>query len=177
LDLTGSNISGVTNINSSGTITATSFSGNGAALTGIVSTTAQTVTTNAQPNITSVGTLTSLVVSGTANLTNTILDKYNETVVAGGSVSGTITPDAAAGTIFNYTLTGNITLNALSNVVAGTSVTLILTQDGSGNRQLTSNMKWSGGSKTLSTAANSIDIVGVFYDGTTYYASLSKGYA
>jgi hypothetical protein len=38
-------------------------------------------------------------------------------------------------------------------------------------------MKFSGGTKTLSTAASSIDVIGVFYDGTTYYASLTKGYA
>lgn len=183
LDLSGSNISGVSNITSSGNITASFFVGNGSALTGITSSTAQTVTNAAQPNITSVGTLTSLsvsgnlTVSGTANLTNTILDKYNETVIAGGNTgAATITPDAAAGTIFNYTLTGNITLNTLANAVAGTSVTIILTQDGTGNRLLTSNMKFAGNVKTLSTAANSIDIMGVFYDGNTYYASLSKGY-
>jgi hypothetical protein len=38
-------------------------------------------------------------------------------------------------------------------------------------------MKFAGNSKTLSTAASSIDIMSVFYDGTTYYATLSKGYA
>ena len=183
LDLSGSNISGVSNITSNGNITASFFVGNGSSLTGITSSTAQTVTNAAQPNITSVGTLASLsvsgnlTVSGTANLTNTILDKYNETVIAGGNTgAATITPDAAAGTIFNYTLTGNITLNTLANAVAGTSVTIILTQDGTGNRLLTSNMKFAGNVKTLSTAANSIDIMGVFYDGNTYYASLSKGY-
>jgi hypothetical protein len=73
-------------------------------------------------------------------------------------------------------LTGNITLSALSNAVAGTSMTIILTQDGTGNRLLTSTMKFAGNSKTLSTAANTIDIMGVFYDGSTYYASLTKGY-
>ena len=56
-------------------------------------------------------------------------------------------------------------------------MTLILTQDGSGNRLLTSTMKYAGASKTLSTAANSIDVISVFYDGATYYSSLSKGYA
>jgi hypothetical protein len=38
-------------------------------------------------------------------------------------------------------------------------------------------MKFSGASKTLSTAASSIDIMTVFYDGSTYYASLAKGFA
>jgi hypothetical protein len=38
-------------------------------------------------------------------------------------------------------------------------------------------MKWAGGNKTLSTAANAVDIASVFYDGTTYYASLTLAYA
>lgn len=181
LDLTGSNISNVNNILSSANVNAQFFNGNGSGLTGIVAstaTTAGTVTTNAQPNITSTGTLTSVTVSGNANITNTNLVKFGETVIAGGSTgASTLTPNAAAGSIYNYTLTGNITINSLGNAVAGTSMTLILTQDATGNRTLTSTMKFAGGSKTLSTAANAIDVVGVMYDGTTYYASLTKGYA
>ena len=103
--------------------------------------------------------------------------KYNETVVAGGSVSGTLTPNAAAGTIYNYTLTGSITLSSLTNAVAGTGMTIILTQGGSGSYTLTSTMKFLGAAKTLSTAVGAIDIMSVFYDGTTYYASLGKGFA
>jgi hypothetical protein len=38
-------------------------------------------------------------------------------------------------------------------------------------------MKFAGNSRTLSTFANSQDIISVFYDGTTYWASLTKGYA
>jgi hypothetical protein len=103
---------------------------------------------------------------------------YKETVIAGGNTgASTLTPNVAAGTIFNYTLTGNITINALGNAVAGSSAVLILTQDATGNRLLSSTMKFAGNSKTLSTAASSIDIMSVFYDGTTYYATLSKGYA
>ena len=195
LDLTGSNISNVAAINSTANVTASYFLGNGSQLTGISATVAQTVSNAAQPNITSTGTLVSLNVSGdanltgtvtnisnanitTANVTNLILDKYNETVVSAGNTgAATLTPDASAGTIYRYTLTGNITLSALANAVAGTSMTIILTQDATGNRTLTSTMKFAGASKTLSTAANSIDIMSVFYDGTTYYATLSKGYA
>jgi hypothetical protein len=184
LDLSGSNISNVGNITVTTSVTATNFIG-----TVSSATTAGTVTTAAQPNITSTGTLVSLGVTGnisTGNITisgvsspgNLVTVKYNETVVAGGSTgAATITPNAALGTIFNYSLTGNITINSLANAVAGTGVTLILTQDATGNRTLTSTMKFLGGTKTLSTAASSIDIMSVFYDGTTYYASLGKGFA
>lgn len=174
LDLTGSQISSVANVTSTGNISANFFIGNGSALTGI---TAATVTNNAQPNITSVGNLTTLTITGNLVPNNIVLDKFNETVVNGGNTgAATLTPDAAAGTIYQYTLTGNITLNSIANVTAGTSMTIILTQDSVGNRLLTSTMKYAGNSKTLSTAANTTDIITCFYDGATYYASLTKGY-
>jgi hypothetical protein len=103
--------------------------------------------------------------------------RYAETVVNGGTTSGTLTPDVNQGTIFQYTLNGAVTINALGNAVAGTSATIILTQDATGSRTLTSSMKFAGASKTLTTTAAAIDIMSVFYDGTTYYAALSKGYA
>lgn len=130
-----------------------------------------------QTNITSIGTLTQLSVSGNANINNNILKKYNETVVNVGNISGVVQPNVSQGSIFQYTLTGNITLSNLLNPVAGTSVTVILTQDNVGNRRLTSSMKFMSGFKTLSTPANSIDIIGIFYDGTTYYASLTNNYS
>jgi hypothetical protein len=105
------------------------------------------------------------------------LDSFNETVLANANTSTSITPNVLAGTIFRYTANNNFTFNSLGNAVAGTSATVIITQDATGSRLLTSTMKFAGNSKTLSTAASSIDIIGVFYDGTTYYASLTKGYA
>jgi hypothetical protein len=53
----------------------------------------------------------------------------------------------------------------------------VLTQDGTGGRTLTSSMLFAGGAKTLSTAVGAVDIISVFYDGSVYYATLSKGYA
>jgi len=142
------------------------------------------VITTTGANISGTGNFTGNVVvgnissTGLGNIANVIFTKYSEKVIAGGSTGAvTLTPDAAAGTIYNYTLTGNITLNALGNAVAGTGMTIILTQDATGGRTLTSTMKFLGGTKTLSTSANAIDIMSVFYDGTTYYASLGKGFA
>jgi hypothetical protein len=170
-----------------GVLAAPNFSGNGASLSSITGANvtgqvgnalvAGTVYTNAQPNITSVGTLTSLTVSGNLVPTNIVLDAFNETLPASANTSTSISPDVSLGTIFRYTANANFTFNGLSNAVAGSSATVIITQDGTGSRLLTSTMKYAGASKTLSTAAASIDIIGVFYDGTTYYASLTKGYA
>jgi hypothetical protein len=108
----------------------------------------------------------------------TTLDDIRETVYAiGNSGTSTLTPDAANGSVQTITATGNFTLSAFSNPVTGQTITFIITQDGTGSRTLTSTMKFAGASKTLSTAASSIDILNVSYIGTTYYASLIKGYA
>jgi hypothetical protein len=67
-------------------------------------------------------------------------------------------------------------MNTLANSIAGRSMTLIVTQGGSGSYTLTSSMLFAGGIKTLSTAVGAVDIISVFYNGSTYYASLTKGY-
>ena len=108
--------------------------------------------------------------------TSTTIKDLRETI-ATVTYASTITPDVANGTVQKVTLTGNVTFSAFANPVTGQSLTLIITQDATGSRLLTSTMKFSGASKTLSTAANSVDIMTVFYDGTNYYASLAKGFA
>lgn len=103
---------------------------------------------------------------------------YKETIYTGGSTTGTITPDVANGNVQKITLTGNITWNAFGNPESGQSMTLIVIQPSSGGPYtLTSTMKFAGGTKTLSTAANAIDIISVVYDGTNYYASLSTNFS
>ena len=105
-----------------------------------------------------------------------VLDDIRETVFA-LTYAATITPDAANGSVQTVTLTGNVTFSAFTNPVSGQSITLIITQDATGSRTLTSTMLFAGGSKTLTTAANAVDILTVSYIGTTYYASLSKAFA
>ena len=129
--------------------------------------------------------LTDGLISATGNITggNVIslgrsqAVNFSETVTAFGNATGTITPNISLGAIQTMTLTGNITLNAITNIATGQSMTLILTQDATGGRTLTSSMLFAGGNKTLSTAGGAKDLVVLFYDGSTYYASLSKGYA
>jgi hypothetical protein len=102
---------------------------------------------------------------------------YTESVNAIGNSGGTISPNISLGSIQSVTLTSNLTFNTITNIQAGQSFTFIITQDGTGSRTLTSTMKFASGFKTLSTAANATDIISVFYNGTTYYASLTQGYA
>jgi hypothetical protein len=102
---------------------------------------------------------------------------YREAAPYSVSYASTITPDVDNGNIQKVTLTGNVTFSAFANPVAGQSLTLFVTQDATGARLLTSTMKFAGGSKTLSTAAGSIDIITAYYDGTNYYATLAKAFA
>ena len=109
------------------------------------------------------------------------LKKFNETTIALGNQSGDVssTIDLDNGSIFQITATGALTINSLGNAVAGSSGVIIITQDGTGSRTLTTgaNIKWAGGLNTLSTGINEIDLINFMYDGTTYYFSLTKGYA
>jgi hypothetical protein len=104
---------------------------------------------------------------------------FAETVYAMGNVTGNLAAniDINNGSIQTMTLTGNITANSIQNMAAGQSITMIMTQDATGGRTLSSTMKFAGGFKTLSTGNSITDITTVFYDGTNYYASLSRGYA
>jgi hypothetical protein len=121
------NIAGA-NANLGNIVVANYFSGNGSLLssitganvTGTVSaaTTAGTVTTNAQPNITSVGTLTALAVSGTGNI-------YGANLVSANYFTGTLTTAAqpnitSVGTLTGLTVNGDITSTG-NLIVAGTT--------------------------------------------------------
>jgi len=60
------------------------------------------------------------------------------------------------------------------------NIMLMLIQDGTGSRTATwpGTVKWAGGTApTLSTAANAIDIVSFFYDGTNYFGVASLAFA
>ncbi len=81
----------------------------------------------------------------------------------------------ANGNIQTITLNGNLTFSAFTSPVSGQTLTLIISTNGT-NRTLTSTMLFAGASKTLSTT-NTVDILTVSYIGTTYYASLAKGFA
>ena len=142
----------LTGLNSSGTITAPAFTANtgiftgngsglsaiaGANVTGTVSsatsaTTAGTVTTAAQPNITSVGTLTSLGVNGTvtavAFTANTGVFTGNGnglSSIVGANVTGTVSSATTAGTVTtaaqpNITSVGTLTSLGVNGTITGT---------------------------------------------------------
>jgi hypothetical protein len=103
------------------------------------------------------------------------LKGFTETVTT-PAFNATFAPNVSLSTIVKFTATSNFTFNGFTSPVPGQSATIIITQDATGSRLMTSTMKFNGGVKTLSTAAGAIDIISVFYDGAAYYASLTIGY-
>jgi hypothetical protein len=129
------NITSAGNMSASGNITGQYIIGNGSQLTGIVSTVAQTVTNAAQPNITSVGTLTSLSVSGNANVgnigatngvfTNLSGNGSSLTSITGANVTGTVANATYATSAGSATTAGTVTTAAQPNITStGTLTTL-----------------------------------------------------
>jgi hypothetical protein len=144
-----------------GNVSATYYKGDGSELTNVV-------------DIASTETIT-----GAKTLDDATLKKFKETLVALGNQSGDISSqlDANNGSIYTVTATGGITIDSIANAQTGTSMTIKVVQDGTGAHALSSTMKFAGADKTLSTAPNAIDVISVFYDGSDYLASLTKGYA
>ena len=128
-------------LTSNGNITANFFIGNGSQLTGVAasnSVTSGTVTTNAQPNITSVGTLISLditgnLTAGNANLGNLVIANYFSgsgnllSNIQGSNITGNVT-SAITANFANYA--GNITVSSQPNI---TSVGTLISLDITGN--------------------------------------------
>jgi len=134
-----------------------------------------------------------LAVNGTA-LINTNTDNGVDQLQVNGNVTATqysatvqtltdgatITFNANNGSNAVVTLGGNRTL-AFSNTRTGAYYTLRVIQDGTGSRTLAmpGTVKVIGGGAgviTLSTAANSVDIISFYFDGTNYWASYGQNY-
>ncbi len=94
-----------------------------------------------------------------------------------------MTVDCALSNVFATTFTANVTTApTISNPRNGQTINWFITQDGTGGRTMTwpSSFRWpTGATRTLSTAANSVDLLVATYLSSTgfWYASLSKGFS
>tara|TARA_R110000868_G_scaffold198100_1_gene444396 strand:+ start:1319 stop:1915 length:597 start_codon:yes stop_codon:yes gene_type:complete len=93
----------------------------------------------------------------------------------------TITPDLAASNNFSVTLAGNRTLANPTNIVAGQSGSVFITQDGTGSRTLAFGSYWDfagGTAPTLSTDAASVDRIDyVVRSATSIHAVFTAAYS
>jgi hypothetical protein len=123
-----------------------------------------TLGTAAQPNITSIGTLTSLTVSGQMTFSGSVVFSQNST-----TTSGTVTLDFDSYQNHFLTLNGNITLANPTTENVGQAGVITLKQDGTGSRTLSIGTDWEtvqGAGYTLSTAAGATDIIPYYVVGT-----------
>jgi hypothetical protein len=82
----------------------------------------------------------------------------------------TITPDFAAANNFSVTLGGNRALANPTNLTAGQSGVIVITQDGTGSRTLSfgSYFKFPGGTApTLTTTAAAVDVLAYYVESST----------
>jgi hypothetical protein len=108
-----------------------------------------------------------------------------------GNIGSNITPNWAVGSVFNYTLKANANVFIPDNMPIGSAMTLVFTQDTVGSRTMKTYNKFTGNAgnivvgtyffagniRTLSTAANTIDMMNIVrVSSTQYLAALSLGY-
>lgn len=93
-----------------------------------------------------------------------------DTVYDNGSRSGAYTLDWNNGNKQVITLSGNVTMT-FTAPPGPTNLVLVVKQDAAGGRSITwlSSVLWPGGTApTLTSAANAVDMMMFFYDGTNY---------
>ena len=105
--------------------------------------------------------------------------RYTVKIYNAGTTGTVFTANWDNGEIQYVTANSNFTLNAPSNMPSGTSLTIIITQDANGSKTLTpvTGYVFASGYKTLSTVANSVDMLNIFRADSTYYVTLTTGYA
>ena len=84
--------------------------------------------------------------------------------------ASTITPDFAAANNFSLTIGGNRTLANPTNLTAGQSGVIVITQDGTGSRTLAYGSYWkfaSGVAPTLTTTASAVDVLAYYVESST----------
>lgn len=111
------------------------------------------------------------------------LSRYTEELHSiGNSGSGVITPDYNDGPVQTITATGNFQIDSIANMKTGASLTLIITQDGTGNRvcefgDSANRFLFANNDDELSTVGGRIDVVSIFALETEYLASISRNFA
>lgn len=106
--------------------------------------------------------LTSPALTGTATVVNMTATGYAAMEIDTLTDGATITPDFSVGNNFSVTLAGNRTLANPTNLVAGQSGVIFISQDATGSRTLAYGSYWdfpNATAPTLTTTANAVDML------------------
>ena len=162
---------------------------------------AGTVTTNAQPNITSVGTLTSITSSGLISTTGNVVGNYHIgngsqlTSLTGANVTGNVANALIAGTVYtnaqpNITSVGTLTSitssglisttgNVVGNYIIGNGSQLTGLPASYGNTQVAAYLPTYSGNLTAGNISVTGNVTGNYFVGTAthaLYADLAECY-
>ena len=195
------------NITLSAALIAANVSGNGAGLSAIaganvtgtvpLATTAGTVSTIAQPNITSLGTLTTLDVQSTvtavaftantglftgdggglsnitgANVTGQVTNAATANIVAGANVTGEVSHAAVSNSVAGANVSGAVTFASTANAVAGANVSGEVPNSAISNSVAGANVS---GAVTFATTANAV--AGANVSGAVAFATTANAVA
>jgi hypothetical protein len=144
-------------------------------------------------NATAIGNGATVTASNTIQLGNSSVTNVNTSGAVTAPIyastpqtltdAGAISWNPSSGLNASVTLAGNRTLGFSTAPPTGAYGTLVVKQDGTGGRTLTlpsvANKILGSSSATtigLSTAANAIDIVNFYFDGTNYFWNVGQGY-
>lgn len=101
-----------------------------------------------------------------------------EDFVKKAAVTGSVTLDVKSASVFELNLTGNVSAFAITNPgAAGRMLELHFVQDATGSRTLggvNANIKFAGGSLTLTTTASKRDVVRLRHVGAGKYVEISR---
>ena len=115
--------------------------------------------------------VTSTVAVLAANQSFTVAQRGSITALTDGA---TITPDFNAANNYSLTIGGNRTLANPTNITAGQSGAIVITQDSTGGRTLAYGSYWKfpGGTiPTLTTTASAVDVLVYYVESTTRIAA------
>lgn len=125
----------------------------------------------------------SMVGAGAIAASKLKADVNTKVLTAGASYGltdgSTIAVDWTNGATQTVTLGATGRTVTFANPVAGQVYRLIIKQDGTGSRTITTwpTIRWAGGSApTLTTTASKADIVTLLYDGTDYFGSVTQNF-
>ena len=181
-NITGANVSGevsfaavansvaLANVSGAGNIATINIDGDASTVlygngtfAAISATTAQTVTTAAQPNITSTGTLTSLTVTGALGVTTGVItgDGGGISNVVGANVTGEVTFAATANAVAGANVSGEVGFAAVANSVAIANVSgagniATVNLDGNTANYLDGTGSWGPVTATTATTAGTV---------------------
>lgn len=101
---------------------------------------------------------------------NNVFSKAQRGSITALTDGATITPDFSLANFYSLTLGGNRTLANPTNLVAGQSGLIVITQSASGSNTLAYGSYWkfsNGTAPTLTTTASAVDVLCYFVESTT----------